>query len=140
MSSLQPKITTEGFYELLRQKHPFATRLDIKVIDIGHGLATLQLPATPEHTRLGDIIAGPMLMAIADLALYAAVVGATGNPNAVTASLSINFLRGAPPGAVTAKARILKTGRLCSGEVHLFPEDGSEVLAHAVSTWALPAR
>ncbi len=85
-------------------------------------------------------MAGPMLMALADLALYAAVVGATGNPDAVTASLSINFMRGAPPGGVVAHAHILKTGRLTSGEVKLCPEGSNDILAHAISTWALPRK
>lgn len=131
-------ITASAFRQLLSEQHPFATLLGIDVVDIGHGSATLRLPADPSHTRLGGIVAGPMLMALADLAFYAAVVGATGNLQAVTASLSINFVRGAPPGGVVAHANILKTGRLSSGEVRICPEGSHETLAHAISTWALP--
>lgn len=131
-------ITVSAFRQLLVDQHPFATLLGIDVVDIAHGSSTLILPADPSHTRLGGIIAGPMLMALADLALYAAVVGATGNPQAVTASLSINFMRGAPPGGVVAYANILKTGRLSSGEVRICPQGSDETLAHAISTWSLP--
>ncbi len=133
-------ITVADFNQVLSKQHPFAAILGIDVLDIGHGTATLLLPDNSSHTRLGGIVAGPMLMALADLALYAAVVGATGNPDAVTASLSINFMRGAPPGGVVAHAHILKTGRLTSGEVKLCPEGSNDILAHAISTWALPRK
>src|SRR3546814_17518647 len=79
-----------------------------------------------------------MLMGLADLALYAAIVGGTGNRDAVTASLSINFLRKTPPGGVLAHANILKTGRMAAGEVLLVPEAGGSPVAKAISTWALP--
>ena len=80
-----------------------------------------------------------MLMGLADLALYAAVVGATGQAGAVTASLTINFLRKSPAGAVVAEARLLKTGRLAAGEVMLHGEHATDPVAHIVSTWSVPA-
>jgi acyl-coenzyme A thioesterase PaaI-like protein len=72
--------------------------------------------------------------------MYAAVVGATGQSHAITASLTINFLRKNPPGPVFAEARLLKTGRLCAREVFLLGEDPSEPFAHIVSTWSVAAR
>src|SRR3546814_2558124 len=72
-----------------------------------------------------------MLMGLADLALYAAIVGGTGNRDAVTASLSINFLRKTPPGGVLAHANILKTGRMAAGEVLLVPEAGGSPVARS---------
>lgn len=144
MESLLPQqaalITVDEFDHILSEQHPFAAVLGIEVMEIGYGTALLRLPDKASHTRLGGIIAGPMLMALADLALYAAVVGATGNTHAVTASLSINFIRGTPPGGVIANAKILKTGRLASGEVHLFPEGRDEAVAHVISNYSLPRR
>lgn len=131
-------ITVEGFKQLLKDVHPFSTLLEIEILEIGHGSATLLLPERPSHQRLGGMIAGPMLMGLADLALYAAIVGATGNPEAVTASLSINFLRKSPPGGILAHCTILKTGRLAAGEVTMVPAVGGEPVAHAISTWSLP--
>ncbi len=131
-------ITVADFNQVLSKQHPFAAILGIDVLDIGYGTATLVLPDNATHTRLGGIVAGPMLMALADLALYAAVVGATGNKEAVTASLSINFLRKAPPGGILAHCTILKVGRTTAGEVTLSPKDGGEPVAQAISTWTLP--
>ena len=108
------------------------------MVHIGRGTAHAVLPAREAHQRLGGIVAGPMLMGLADLAMYAAVVGATGQTHAVTASLTINFLRKSPPGDVHAHARLLKVGRLSAGEVTLTGEGSDEPLAHIVSTWSVP--
>lgn len=133
-------ITIEEFRELLTRLHPFAKSLGIEIQDIRHGQATLRLPPDPANQRLGGIVAGPMLMGLADLALYAAVVSATGVVESVTASLTINFLRGAPAGGIIAQARILKTGRMTAGEVLLLPEAGGEPVAQVISTWSVPRK
>ncbi|WP_322995478.1 PaaI family thioesterase [Castellaniella sp.] len=133
-------ITLEEFRDLLTRLHPFAAALGIEIQDIRHGQATLRLPPNPANQRLGGIVAGPMLMGLADLALYAAVVSATGVPESVTASLTINFLRGAPAGGIIAQARVLKTGRMTAGEVLLLPEGGGEPVAQVISTWSVPRK
>jgi len=134
----EARITVEGFRDLLQRLHPFAAVLGVEILEIGYGCATLRLPPNPSNQRLGGIVAGPMLMGLADLALYAAVVGATGNPQAVTASLTINFLRKAPAGGIIAEASLLKTGRLTAGQVFLSPEAGGEPVAQVISTWSVP--
>lgn len=134
----QAQISVEEFNQLLADVHPFAAILELEVLEIGHGTSTVYLPARPAHQRLGGIVAGPMLMGLADMALYAAVVGATGNKEAVTASLSINFLRKAPPGGILAHCTILKVGRTTAGQVTLTPKGGGEPVAQAISTWTLP--
>ncbi len=137
-TSTSPHLSLDEFLLLLDTHHPFAKVLGIQILEIGHGTATLSLPPNPSFQRLGGIVAGPMLMGLADLAMYAAIVGATGNAEAVTASLTINFLRKSPPDTIYAHARVLKTGRLCAGDVTLISEGSSEPLAHSVSTWSLP--
>src|SRR5690606_25202443 len=132
------RVTIEEFERLLETQHPFAAVLGLQIEDIGHGTATVLLPRRAEHERLGGIIAGPMLMGLAELSFYAAVVGGPGTPDAVTASLTINFLRKAPPGGVRPQARVVKAGRLTAGEVWIVPEAGGDAIAQAISTWALP--
>ncbi|CAB3647899.1 MULTISPECIES: PaaI family thioesterase [Achromobacter] len=133
-----PLISLADFHILLADQHPFSMLLGIDVIRIGRGTARAVLPARDAHQRLGGIVAGPMLMGLADLTMYAAVVGATGQAHAVTASLTINFLRKSPAGAIYADARLLKVGRLSAGEVILTGEGSDEPLAHIVSTWSVP--
>ncbi|CAB3652337.1 hypothetical protein LMG1866_00126 [Achromobacter ruhlandii] len=133
-----PLISLADFRQLLAEQHPFSLLLGIEVERIGRGTALAVLPARDSHQRLGGIVAGPMLMGLADLAMYAAVVGATGQAHAVTASLTINFLRKSPAGAIHAEARLLKVGRLSAGEVTLTAAGSAEPLAHIVSTWSVP--
>ena len=133
-----PLISLADFHILLADQHPFSMLLGIDVISIGYGTARAVLPARDAHQRLGGIVAGPMLMGLADLTMYAAVVGATGQAHAVTASLTINFLRKSPAGAIYDDARLLKVGRLSAGEVILTGEGSDEPLAHIVSTWSVP--
>ncbi|WKK16570.1 PaaI family thioesterase [Achromobacter insolitus] len=133
-----PLISLTDFHILLADQHPFSLLLGIDVLRIDRGTARAVLPARDAHQRLGGIVAGPMLMGLADLTMYAAVVGATGQAHAVTASLTINFLRKSPAGAIYADARLLKVGRLSAGEVILTGEGSDEPLAHIVSTWSVP--
>ena len=132
------RISLNEFLALLEAHHPFAKFLGIEIREIGFGSATLALPPNPDFQRLGGIIAGPMLMGLADLAMYAAVVGATGNAEAVTSSLTMNFLRKSPSGVILAHAKVLKTGRLCAGDVVLTAEGSTQAIAHSISTWSLP--
>src|SRR6266436_7620649 len=72
-----------------------------------------------DSIRPGGTISGPTMMALADFAMYVAVLGAIGPvPLAVTINLNINFLRKPSARDLTAEARLLKLGkRLATGEV-----------------------
>ncbi|AEO73334.1 PaaI family thioesterase [Pseudomonas aeruginosa] len=86
-------------------------------------------------------VSGPTLMAIADVALYVAVLGEIGIvPLAVTTSLTINFLRRpAADRRVVAECRLMKVGKtLAMGEVSLFSEGDAEPVAHVVGTYSIP--
>jgi uncharacterized protein (TIGR00369 family) len=137
-----PRLTPAEFDALLERSMPSAHALKLDTRAIGHGSATLVMPVDASHLRPGNTLAGPSLFALADLALYAAVLGAIGLvENAVTTSMTLNFLRRAGPDApVRAEARLLKLGkRLAVGEVSLFAGDGDEPIAHATGTYSIPA-
>ena len=90
--------------------------------------------------RPGGTISGAAMMALADFAMYVAVLAAIGPvPLAVTINLNINFLRKATPGDLTAEARLLKLGkRLTVGEVDIRCEGQDEPVAHVTSTYSIP--
>jgi len=90
--------------------------------------------------RPGGTISGPTMMALADLAMYVAVLAAIGPvPLAVTINLNINFLRKAAPRDLLAEARLLKFGkRLATGEVTIYSQGETEPVAHATSTYSIP--
>jgi acyl-coenzyme A thioesterase PaaI-like protein len=95
----------------------------------------------PSELRPGGTVAGPVLMTVADVALYVAILGEIGIvPLAVTTSLTINFLRKpAADKSITGVCKLMKVGKsLAVGEVWLYSEGTSEPVAHAVGTYSIP--
>lgn len=94
-----------------------------------------------KHLRPGGTLSGPTMMALADLALYAAILAQIGPvPLAVTTSLSYNFLRKPAPVALIGECRLLKLGRrLAVGEVAIRSQGESELVCHATGTYSIPA-
>jgi uncharacterized protein (TIGR00369 family) len=92
--------------------------------------------------RPGGTISGPAMMALADFAMYVAVLAAIGPvPLAVTINLNINFLRKAAPRDLVAEARLLRLGkRLATGEVMIYSHGETEPVAHVMSTYSIPPR
>jgi uncharacterized protein (TIGR00369 family) len=90
--------------------------------------------------RPGGTISGPTMMALADFAMYVAVLAAIGPvPLAVTINLSINFLRKPGQRDLVAEARLLKLGkRLATGEVTICSQGEEEPVAHVTSTYSIP--
>ena len=113
------------------------------ILQVGHGSATVSHEVGTAELRPGGTVSGPVLMATADVALYVAILGEIGIvPLAVTTSLNINFLRKPKANArVVGVCKLIKLGRtLAVGEVSLYSEGSSEVVAHAVGTYAIPAK
>ena len=137
-----PKITPQEFTTLIRETLPFAEAMGAELVELGDGTARLRLPHRDDFLRHGGTIGGPLMMALADLAMYAVVLSAVGQAEgAVTSSLTMNFLRRPAPGALVADGRMLRLGRrLAFGEVEIFSEGDPDMVAHAVTTYALPGR
>ena len=116
---------------------------DIIVEAVGNKSATLRKAIDHRHLRPGGTVSGPTLMAVADAALYAAILGEIGLVAlAVTTNLNINFLR--KPAAnqdVIAECQLIKVGKvLIIGEVSLYSEGMDEPVAHVVGTYSVPPR
>ena len=113
------------------------------VQSVGEGMASVSYAVTSQDLRPGGTVSGPVLMAVADIALYIAVLGAIGIvPLAVTTSLNINFLRKpAADSDIIAQCKLLKVGRaLTVGEVSLYSAGSDALVAHAVGTYSIPPR
>jgi uncharacterized protein (TIGR00369 family) len=135
-----PEVTVETFRELMRTSLSLAGAMGVEPVAIGDGRATFRLPFRSGYLRPGGTIGGPMMMGLADVAMYAAVLSAAnGAEEAVTSTLTMNFLRRPPPGDLIAEARLLRRGRrLAFGEVEIFRDGDPEMVAHATVTYALP--
>lgn len=108
---------------------------------VGNGCATVSHYIGPDELRPGGTVSGPVLMGVADVALYVAILGEIGIvPLAVTTSLTINFMRKPSSEArIIGECRLMKVGRsLAVGEVSLFSEGSSDPVAHVVGTYSIP--
>ena len=108
---------------------------------VGNAAATLSYPVRFDDLRPGGTVSGPVLMAVADVALYVAILGEIGIvPLAVTTSLTINFLRKpSPDKRIVGVCKLLKVGKaLAVGEVALYSEGTDMPVAHAVGTYSIP--
>ncbi len=109
---------------------------------VGPLAARLRMDYHERHVRPGGTLSGPAIMALADLALYVAILAQIGPVAlAVTTNLSFNFLRKPAQKALIAECRILKLGRrLAVGEVLMSSEGSADIVCHATGTYSIPDR
>jgi uncharacterized protein (TIGR00369 family) len=113
----------------------------IVVESIGDKSATVRHKIGIDELRPGNTVAGPVMMGLADAAIYVAILGELGLVAlAVTTNLNINFLRKPSADAdIIARCALIKIGtRLAIGEVFLYSEGDEEPVAHAVGTYSIP--
>ena len=109
---------------------------------IGEGTARVRQEVGDAQLRPGGTVSGPVMMATADAASYAAILSAIGIvPLAVTTSFNINFLRRPAAGkAILCEASLLKLGkRLAVTEMKIWSEgEEASIVAHATATYSIP--
>ena len=134
------KVTAEQFETLVREGVPLAAQLEPRAIRLEPGIAHIRIPFKPELVRPGGTVAGPIVMALADIAIYAAVMTRLGPvEQAVTTHLSVAFMRRPAPMPLVAEGRLLKLGRrLAFGHVVVFNEGLAEPVADASVTYSVP--
>lgn len=111
------------------------------VVAVGNQSATIRHEIGVAELRPGGTVSGPVLMTVADVALYVAILGEIGIvPLTVTTSLNINFLR--KPTAdrsIIGVCKLMKVGKsLAVGEVALYSEGLPDPVAHVVGTYSIP--
>lgn len=136
------QLDIDTFRAILDERLPFAEMMGLVVDYFAADHVRLRAVYSERFLRPGGTIAGPVMMGLADAALYALVLSRIGPVElAVTTSLSINFLRKPTPADVIADARMLKLGkRLAVGEVTLFSEElgVEDPVAHVTGTYSIP--
>ncbi|SFX38617.1 PaaI family thioesterase [Marinospirillum alkaliphilum] len=134
------KMTREEMITFLQQEFPQYVG---EVCEVEDQYSLLRLPINDSHLRPGGTVSGPTLMALADVALYVAILSKIGPVAlAVTTDFTIHFLnKPRADRAIMAKASLLKLGkRLVIGEVNLYSEGEAESVAHVVATYSIPPR
>jgi uncharacterized protein (TIGR00369 family) len=133
-------ISAAELERLARDEVPMAGRLGVVVDSVEPGRVTVRIPHRGDLLRPGGTVAGPVMMLLADFAMWGAVMSLIGPVKlAVTTSLNINFLRRPAAGDVVARASILKQGRrLAVGEVSIHTAGRDELVAHVTCTYSIP--
>ena len=129
---------------VIRAGVPMAEDIGFTVDEAGDGYARARLIFSERLIRPGGTLSGPVQMALADAAMYAAVMASIGQVEmAVTSNLSINFLEKPAPADLVAEAQVLRLGRrLAFCEVRLLSKHNGEetLVAHVTGSYALPGK
>jgi uncharacterized protein (TIGR00369 family) len=138
------KLTRKELTDLLSAEFPemFNSKSGYTVEEIWRGGCRVRRHFSPNSLRPGGTLSGATMMALADFAVYVAVLGSVGwLPLAVTTNLTINFLKKPAARDLIADARLLKLGkRLAVGEVGIRSDGEDELVAHVTSTYSIPPR
>ena len=126
--------------DFLEEVWPGSTRAYV-IEDVGDHSARVRMVHSQDRLRPGGIVAGPALMALADCAVWIALLGVVGREAmTVTVNMNINFLRPGPAADVIAEVRLHKVGkRLATGDVLMYSDGSAEPIAQATVTYAIPS-
>ncbi|OSQ48359.1 PaaI family thioesterase [Thalassospira alkalitolerans] len=142
MTVQQPRtgVTLADFDTIMREKVPFVGDMGVVTEQLSADQARLRLPFNQRHIRPGNVICGPAIFALADIALYAVAWLVVPKADlAVTTEATVHFLSGAKPGDLLADAKILKAGkRLLIAECHIRSAVDGALCAHVIGTYAMP--
>jgi uncharacterized protein (TIGR00369 family) len=137
-----PSPTLAEVNAFIQAELPFARELGISCESIGPDEVVARWPFSERWLRPVSYASGPVMMALADVALYFALFTRGGiSPLAVTNELKINFLRPAVARRdLLARARILKRGRrVVYGAIEVWEDgDPGRLVAHATSSYVMP--
>lgn len=138
-ASAGPLVEPADIEAMIHSNTGIPGRPTFEVASAGGHAADIRMPYNKDMTRLGDTISGPVMMAVADAAMYAAIIAHVEHGKyAVTSHLNIEFLRRPEPGDIHARAHILKLGRrFVPCRVELFSRDAATLVAHVTGAYAL---
>jgi uncharacterized protein (TIGR00369 family) len=126
----------------LRREFPQVAE-DFAVDEVGPEGVTVRLLVAERHLRPGGTVSGPSMFALADVAIYLAILSRLGPVAlAVTTNCAIDFMRKPQAGRdLIGQARLLKLGRtLAVGDVLIRSDGSADPVARAGLTYAIPPR
>ena len=132
------KLSTAEFTDIIQAELPMAAESGVYLKTNEHGTAEMVLPYNDNSIRPGGTIAGPQMMMLADVCMYAVVLSMIGAVKlAVTTNFNINFLRKPRACDLIARGKIIKLGkRLAIIEVSIYSDE--DIVAHATGTYSIP--
>jgi acyl-coenzyme A thioesterase PaaI-like protein len=148
-SAAMPLLTAEQAQSTITKNLPSIDHHDEIVEAIGPNTLRLRLPFKPEYVGAelwqdgaGRVFSGPMVMGLADTAMYCCLMAALGaSVIPVMANFNVTFLRPARAADLIADVRIVRRGgRLYYLECWLNSEGEAHLCAHVTSTYRVSRR
>ena len=132
------KVSAAEFTDIIKAELPMAAESEIYLQAMEYGSADIILPYNENSLRPGGTIAGPQMMMLADVCMYAVVLSMIGAVKlTVPTSFNINFLRKPRACDLIARGKIIKLGkRLAIIEVSIYSDE--DIVAHATGTYSIP--
>lgn len=134
------KLGAEALNDLMAEIFPQLGG-DFMVEHVDEDVLRARLRVSEAHLRPGGTVSGPSIFALADLAVYMAVLARIGPVAlAVTTNASLDFLRKPAAGCdLLAECRVLKLGRvLAVADVLIYSEGDARPVARASMTYSIP--
>jgi|SRR4051812_11544851 acyl-coenzyme A thioesterase PaaI-like protein len=142
-AGMEGHISVDRFNAILNETTPLAAYLGVRAERIENGEAWSRIAFSVGALRPGGTYSGPALMALVDMCMYAAVLGATGEDlRPVTTNFAITFVRRPPTRDLIARCTLLsRNSQLIVGSIIVYAEgDEAEVVCTSTCTYALPPR
>ncbi|TAM61239.1 PaaI family thioesterase [bacterium] len=131
-------ITLDLAQELLEEL-ALARVFGFRVRALEPGVCVLAAPFDELFLRPGELVSGPIYMALADAAVWLALMTLAGPARmAVTSEITTNFLHGAVRRDVICTARIIAVHDGLADAVAACADDEGTLLAHHTATYSLP--
>jgi acyl-coenzyme A thioesterase PaaI-like protein len=138
--------TPESMQALLRTNLPAGDDFGEQVEEVSEGYVRLSLKLRDEHLSHDlprgsgqKVLSGPLMMGLADTAMYAATHSVYGVDVLVTImSLNASFLRLPSPDLLIVEARVLRRTRaVCFLEAHLRSQRDGPPIAHVTANYSV---
>ena len=135
-----PVLGLDALHDFLVREFPQVAG-DYTVEAVGPMTARVRFEPDERHVRPGGTISGPTLFALADCAVYLAIIAHVGEEAlAVTTGASIDFMRKPAAGKpLIAEVTLLKLGRgLAVGDVTIRSKGNDGIVARSTLTYSRP--
>lgn len=134
-------LTTTDAQEMLAKGFaPWVQALDLTVDEISQTSAVLSMPITDQLARMGGIVSGQALAAMADTSMVIACMGHFGEMTPVaTTNLDTQFLRPGTGDRIRCEAEIVRAGKaliFCQATMIALPSN--KAVATATATFFCP--
>jgi uncharacterized protein (TIGR00369 family) len=119
---------------------PWVQDLNLSIESIGNDGITMRLPADARLSRIGGIVSGQAMTAMADTTMVLALAAHFGGFRPVaTVDIAMSFMRAIKSSDILCEARVRRAGRsLAFVHAELRAADDTEIAAVANGTFAVP--